>query len=220
MQKFAIIVAGGSGTRMQSELPKQFIKLKDEPILMHTIRAFSFEQIQVIVVLPESQIAFWNDLCQKQAFFLEHQVVAGGNTRFESVKNGLNSIKDLEGLVAIHDGVRPIITKDIILQAFEEAEKHGNAIVSVALKDSIREIQVDKNQAKDRSNYRLIQTPQTFQLQPIKKAFDVDYQPGFTDDASVFEFAGHSIHLIEGDYKNIKITTPEDLVVAESFLEA
>lgn len=220
MQKIAIIVAGGSGTRMQSQLPKQFIKLKGEPILMHTIRAFNIDNIQVIVVLPESQIPFWNELCQKQTFFVDHSVVAGGQTRFESVKNGLNSIKQTEGLVAIHDGVRPIITKEIIQNAYKEAEQHGNAIASVALKDSIREVNHEGNEAKDRSNYRLIQTPQTFQLQLIKKAFEVSYQPIFTDDASVFEYAGHSIHLIEGDYKNMKITTPEDLLVAESFLDA
>ena len=153
-------------------------------------------------------------------FFINHSVVAGGKTRFESVKNGLNSIQETEGLVAIHDGVRPIITEEIIRQAFKESEQHGNAIVSIALKDSIREVNHISNEAKDRSNYRLIQTPQTFQLQLIKKAFEVSYQPSFTDDASVFEHAGNSIHLIEGNYKNIKITTPEDLVVAESFLEA
>lgn len=215
-----MIVAGGSGTRMQSELPKQFIKLKGEPILMHTIRAFSFDGIKVIVVLPKSQIIFWKELCQKQAFFLEHKVVEGGKTRFESVKNGLNSIEANEGLVAIHDGVRPIIKKEIIISSFLSAEKNGNAIVSVPLKDSIREINKDQNEHKDRSKYRLIQTPQTFQLQLIRSAFEVDYKTHFTDDASVLEYAGNKINLIDGDYRNIKITTPEDLIVAESFLEA
>lgn len=215
-----MIVAGGSGTRMQSELPKQFIKLKGEPILMHTIRAFSYDGIKVTVVLPKSQISFWNELCQKQAFFLEHTVVKGGNTRFESVKNGLNSIEVNEGLVAIHDGVRPIIKKEIIDLAFMSAEQNGNAIVSVPLKDSIRKVEYKQNEHKDRSKYRLIQTPQTFQLQLIKSAFEVNYQSHFTDDASVLEYAGHRINLIDGDYRNLKITTPEDLLVAESFLEA
>ena len=215
-----MIVAGGSGTRMQSELPKQFIKLKGEPILMHTIRAFSFDGIKVIVVLPKSQIVFWKELCQKQAFFLEHKVVEGGKTRFESVKSGLKSIEANEGLVAIHDGVRPIIKKEIINSSFLYAEKNGNAIVSVPLKDSIREINESQNEHKDRNKYRLIQTPQTFQLQLIRSAFEVDYKTHFTDDASVLEYAGNKINLIDGDYRNIKITTPEDLIVAESFLEA
>ena len=205
---------------MQSQLPKQFIKLKGEPILMHTIRAFAQDDIEVIVVLPEVQITFWKELCQKQAFFLDHKVVAGGQTRFHSVRNGLDTIEALDGLVAIHDGVRPIITKDIINLSYSEAETHGSAITSVALKDSIREVGKDHNMARNRADYRLIQTPQTFQIQLLKKAFEVDHQESFTDDASVFENAGHKIHLIDGDYRNIKITTPEDLIVAESFLEA
>lgn len=220
MQKYAVIVAGGSGTRMKSDLPKQFIKLKGEPVLMHTIRAFSFDAIAIILVLPESQISFWQELCQKHAFFLNHKVVAGGNTRFASVKNGLSAIAEDKGLVAIHDGVRPIIKKEIISAAFKAATHYGNAIVSVELKDSIRELGRGQNSAKDRTNYRLIQTPQTFQLHLIKAAFETKYKDSFTDDASVFESAGHQIHLIDGDYRNIKITTPEDLLVAESFLEA
>lgn len=220
MQKYVIIVAGGSGTRMRSQLPKQFMPLNGKPTLMHTLQAFYFDDIQIILVLPEKQIPFWKELCQKNALFIPHEIVSGGESRFHSVKNGLDSIEVENGLVAIHDGVRPIITKDIILSSFEEASKHGNAIVSLPLKDSIRELSKDGNTAKDRSRFRLIQTPQTFQLQLIKKAFNSANHTNFTDDASVLEAHGEEIHLIDGDYKNIKITTPEDLLVAETYLEA
>ena len=220
MQRFAIIVAGGSGSRMQSELPKQFIELQGQPILMHTIRAFNFGEIEITVVLPSSQVSFWKELCQKHDFKVSHQVIHGGQTRFESVKNGLDSIDASQGLVAIHDGVRPIIRKELIDHTYLQAAQYKSAITSVPLKDSIREIKNTSNIAKDRQQFRLIQTPQTFQIQALKKAFEVDYHPSFTDDASVFEHDGHAIHLINGDYRNIKITTPEDLLIAESFLRA
>jgi len=217
MQKHALIVAGGSGTRMKSDLPKQFISLNGMPILMHTLKAFSFNDASITLVLPEAQISFWKELCQKHAFFLAHQIVAGGLSRFESVKNGLSQLPDI-GLVAIHDGVRPIISEEIIEASYTEASLKGNAIVSVPLKDSIREVSAQGNRAVERDNYRLIQTPQTFQLPLIKKAFDTPYSDAFTDDASVLEHAGEEINLIEGDYRNIKVTTPEDLLIAESFL--
>jgi len=220
MQKFAIIVAGGSGTRMRSELPKQFISVAGKPILMHSLEAFNFDSTQIILVLPKKQISFWKELCQKNAFFLAHKIVEGGSSRFESVQNGLNSIAEADGLVAIHDGVRPIIKKEIIKDSFAQAKEKGNAIVSVPLKDSIRIIDGEKNYAKDRAAFRLIQTPQTFKVQLIKEAFDSATHTNFTDDASVLEAYGKEIHLIEGDYRNIKITTPEDLMVAESYLEA
>ncbi len=217
MQKHAVIVAGGSGTRMQSSLPKQFIEVLGQPILMHTLEAFAFDNIQLILVLPASQIGFWHELCQKHAFNIPHKVVEGGSARFHSVNNGLNAI-DGEGLVAIHDGVRPLIARDIIQMAFSVAEEKGNAIVSVPLKDSIREYTAQHNKMVDRMNYRLVQTPQTFRLSLIKKAFKTEFNDGFTDDASVLEAMGEEIHLIDGDYRNIKITTPEDLKVAEAFL--
>jgi 2-C-methyl-D-erythritol 4-phosphate cytidylyltransferase len=217
MQKHALIVAGGSGTRMKSDLPKQFISLNGMPILMHTLKAFSFNDVTITLVLPEAQMSFWKELCQKHAFFLPHQLVPGGLTRFESVKNGLSQLPEM-GLVAIHDGVRPIIAQEIIEASFTEALLKGNAIVSVPLKDSIREVSGNGNRAVERANYRLIQTPQTFQLPLIKKAFETPYSDAFTDDASVLEHAGEEINLIEGDYHNIKVTTPEDLMIAESFL--
>lgn len=218
MQKYAIIVAGGSGSRMKSETPKQFLELSGQPILMHTLRAFYFDNTQLILVLPESQFDFWISLCEKHSFTIPYQLVKGGETRFHSVKNGLDSIKANNGLVAIHDGVRPIIKKEIITNAYNLAAKHGSAIASVPLKDSIREVSNEQNHHVDRVNYRLIQTPQTFQLQPIKKAFEAGFRQSFTDDASVFEFSGQNVHLFSGDYKNIKITTPEDLQIAETFL--
>ncbi len=218
MHKHAIIVAGGSGTRMQSELPKQFLLLGGKSILMHTIEAFHFDDIQITLVLPKDQIQIWKDLCLKHNFNHAINIVEGGATRFQSVKNGLNSIADSTGLVAIHDGVRPFIHRSIISESFNQASIKGSAITSVPLKDSLREVTSESNHAVDRSKFRLIQTPQTFQLAHIKKAFEKPYQSTFTDDASVFENNGHSINLIEGDYRNIKITTPEDLSVAESFL--
>ena len=220
MQKYAIVVAGGSGTRMKSELPKQFIKLAGKPILMHTLEAFHFDDIQIILVLPESQIPYWKELVDEHQFKIPHNIIAGGEQRFHSVKNGLSSIKADDGLVAIHDGVRPLIKRQIISESFEQAKRAGNAIASIQLKDSIRSITPHANQQEDRTNFRLIQTPQTFKIQLIKRAFEQEYTPSFTDDASVLEQAGHSINLIEGDYKNIKITTPEDLLVAETLLKA
>ena len=218
VQNYAIIVAGGSGSRMKSEIPKQFLELNGQPILMHTLRAFYFDSTELILVLPEPQFEYWISLCEKHSFTISYKLVKGGETRFHSVKNGLDSIEGTEGLVAIHDGVRPIIKKEIIDNAYHLAAKHGSAIASVPLKDSIRVINQEGNSHVDRVNYRLIQTPQTFQLQLIKKAFEAGFRQSFTDDASVFEFSGQKVHLFEGDYRNIKITTPEDLQIAETFL--
>ena len=217
MQKYAVIVAGGSGTRMQSLLPKQFIEVLGQPILMHTLEAFAFDGIEIILVLPVSQIDFWNDLCKKYAFEIPHKVVEGGSARFHSVNNGLNSIEG-DGLVAIHDGVRPLIARDIIQMAYSVAAEKGNAIVSVPLKDSIREYTTSQNKMVDRNNYRLNSDPQTFQVSLIKEAFKTEFIESFTDDASVLEALGKTIHLVDGDYRNIKITTPEDLKVAQAFL--
>lgn len=211
-------MAGGSGTRMQSEIPKQFIELKGLPILMYTINAFHYDNIQIILVLPDNQIDFWKQLIDQFGFKTPHQIVIGGSSRFDSVKNGLKSILSDDGLVAIHDGVRPLVNREIINRSFEVASTNGNAIVSIPLKDSIRSVDSTVNRQEDRSRFRLIQTPQTFQLNLIKKAFEQPFDPLFTDDASVLEKAGFSINLIEGSYQNIKITTPEDLLIAESFL--
>ncbi len=221
MNRYAIIVAGGSGSRMQSELPKQFIELGGKPILMHTVEAFAnCSPIQIILVLPQKDIELWNSLCVKHNFSIPVKMATGGETRFHSVKNGITSIKDDTGLVAIHDGVRPFISKDIIEKSFTSAQEKLSGVVAVELKDSIREDKNNVNKALNRADYKLIQTPQTFSLAAIKKAFKTPYQNFFTDDASVFEHAGNSIELVEGDYRNIKLTTPEDLIVGEAFLKS
>jgi 2-C-methyl-D-erythritol 4-phosphate cytidylyltransferase len=220
MQKYVVIVAGGSGTRMKREIPKQFIPVAGKPILMHTLDAFYqvSSQINIILVLPESQLLGWKSLCAQYNFTLPHITTTGGKTRFHSVKNGLAQITG-QGLVAIHDGVRPLVTPKIILNSFAMAEKQGNAVTAVALKDSIRWAKESENKVVNRNEYQLIQTPQTFRVSLIKKAFEQDYDPRFTDDATVLEATGAKINLIEGDYSNIKITTPEDLIVAGSLLK-
>ncbi|GAL82861.1 2-C-methyl-D-erythritol 4-phosphate cytidylyltransferase [Sporocytophaga myxococcoides] len=221
LPKYAIIVAGGSGTRMNSEVPKQFILLNGLPILMHTVKNFFFydSKITIILVLPSSQISAWNHLCQEHHFNFPLEIVHGGNTRFQSVKNGLAHIKEERGLVAIHDGVRPLIRKNIIQNAFKSAEIYGSGIVAVNSKDSLRVLKGNESEAVDRSLYKCIQTPQCFDLNLLKKAFDTEELPTFTDDATVFEHAGHKISLVEGGYENIKITTPEDLIIAEALLK-
>jgi len=218
MNKTALIVAGGSGTRMESNLPKQFLLLAEKPILMHTIEAFYNSGVNyIILVLPQGQIEFWKQLCQTHQFTIQHQIVAGGASRFESVQNGLLHCNDND-LVAIHDGVRPFISKEIITLSFETAAQKGNAVAAVRLKDSIRKVELLSNKNVNRDNYYLIQTPQTFKAQLIKEAYAAQDHINFTDDASVLESNGHAINLIAGDYKNIKITTPEDLLVGEAFL--
>ena len=214
IKKYAIIVAGGSGSRMKSDIPKQFIEVGGLPILMHTLKRFkqADSEIDLILVLPESQFEYWNELCLKYPT-VPHQLVKGGITRFQSGFNGLQVIED-EGLVAIHDGVRPFVSVDIINESFKIAAEKGTAVVSVPSKDSVRV----NGQAIDRSTVRLIQTPQTFQISLIKKAFETEELSTFTDDASVAEHAGFEINLIEGNYENIKITTPEDLLWATVIL--
>lgn len=219
MQKIALIVAGGSGTRMETNVPKQFLLLAGKPILMHTIEAFYNSEIShIILVLPLGEMEYWNELCQKNGFTIKHQLVAGGSSRFESVNNGLQYCNN-EDLVAIHDGVRPFISKEIILKSFETALEKGNAVAAVRLKDSIRKVELLGNKNVNRDNYYLIQTPQTFKVELIKQAYAAQNHINFTDDASVLEANGLAINLIAGDYKNIKITTPEDMLIAEAFLK-
>ncbi|BDC99926.1 2-C-methyl-D-erythritol 4-phosphate cytidylyltransferase [Persicobacter psychrovividus] len=220
-QKYAVIVAGGSGSRMQSDIPKQFLLVDQLPILMHTINAFYAysSEINVIVVLPSAEIPYWHELCTKHRFDKKVTVTAGGASRFQSVKNGLSIIKD-SGLVAIHDGVRPFVSTAVIQQSFAVAEQKGNAVVAVPMKDSLRQVnQDDTNNSVDRAAFRIIQTPQTFQTELLIGAYDTPELTTFTDDASVIEHAGHAIHLIDGTYENIKITTPEDLPIAEVLLK-
>jgi 2-C-methyl-D-erythritol 4-phosphate cytidylyltransferase len=215
-----IIVAGGTGSRMQQNLPKQFILLGEKPILMHTIMRFHTynSEIENVVVLPQNQIAFWKDLCETHQFGLKHTVVAGGETRFQSVKNGMAALKN-KGVVAVHDGVRPFVSKEIIAEAFAVAIAKGNSVVAVPLKDSIRQVNGNTNKAVDRSHFRLIQTPQCFRVELLQKAYSLPEESTFTDDASVVERLGEEINLTEGSYENIKITTPEDLLWAEVLIK-
>lgn len=214
-------MAGGSGTRMGSDMPKQFLEINQKPILQLTIEKFYHHDaaIDIIVVLPKSQIEYWKTICAQTHFNIQHQIVEGGNSRFQSVKNGLLSIQSTD-FVAIHDGVRPFVDFNTIDESFASAQKFGNGIAAVALKDSIR-IKTDDTTTKalDRSQCYLMQTPQTFQFELIKKAFRQDEQPIFTDDASVLEYYGEKIRLTNGTYTNIKITTKEDLVLAEAFVK-
>lgn len=221
MSLYAIIVAGGTGSRMQSEVPKQFIPVGGLPILMHTLTRFyqAFPSIQIILVLPEKDISTWNTLCNQYTFTVSHLQVPGGETRFHSVQNGLQAITATDGLVAIHDGVRPFVPLATIKHSFDEAREKGCAITVIPLKDSIRKVNVDgTSQTVDRTHFRLVQTPQTFQLPVIRQSFSQAVHTNFTDDASVAEAAGFQLSLIDGSYENIKITTPEDLLWAEAFL--
>jgi 2-C-methyl-D-erythritol 4-phosphate cytidylyltransferase len=221
LKEYALIVAGGKGTRIKSKLPKQFLELNGLPILMHTINAFFrySDSIRIILVLPEDDFETWAALCKKHNFNKPIQLQTGGETRFQSVKNGLSKIEG-DGLVAIHDGVRPLVSEDIIGASFRLAAVHQSAVAAVRLKESIRMTDQDNTKAVDRSRFRLIQTPQTFQVNLIKKAYQSKDDPSLTDDASVAERAGHIISLFEGSYENIKITTPEDLVVAEALMNS
>ncbi len=224
VQVYAIIVAGGSGSRMKSEIPKQFLPLKGKPILIHTVEKFlQIPDIQVIVVLPKNDIEYWNEITVSnetiQSFKSSITIAVGGASRFQSVKNGLATIKT-HGLVAVHDGVRPLINLDIIQNSYKVAAEKGSAVTSVWVKDSVREVEASgESIALDRTKLKLVQTPQTFQINLMKRAFEVEEQAFFTDCASVLEFAGEKITLIDGAYENIKITTPEDMLVAEAFLQ-
>ncbi len=223
MQKFAIIVAGGSGSRMKTDIPKQFLMLSGKPVLFHTIEAFqnSDTNLHIKLVLPANQFDMWAALCRQFNFVFNGELITGGETRFHSVKNGLGAITADEGIVAVHDGVRPLITPDTIAAAFRKAEEEGTAVVSVPLKDSLREVKPDgSNVAAFRDVYRIVQTPQVFRLDWMRDAFQTEWMPGFTDCASVLEYGGYPIHFVDGNYTNIKITTPEDLILATAFLKA
>ena len=216
-----IIVAGGSGSRFKSDILKQFIELDGKPILMHSIAAFYKYQknIEIIVVLPEQQIDFWHSLCKKHNFKIKHRLENGGKTRFESVKKGLDTVKFSQNLIAIHDGVRPLVSQNTIKRCFQEAEISGNAIPTILPVDSVRQISKGTNIPTDRSKLRLIQTPQIFKIDILKKAYKQKYKESFTDDASVIEAMGEKINLVEGNRENIKITNKIDMVIAEALFE-
>lgn len=219
MNRYAVIVAGGRGSRMQSELPKQFMLLLDLPVLMHTIERFvmAYEDIHFILVLPKDQVAFWKNLCAQMDFSIDHEITDGGETRFESVQKGL-ALCPGEGVVAIHDGVRPLVTPELIRRCFAQAEEHGSALPVIPLSQSVRKTENGTNHSVSRDGLVTVQTPQCFRLSELKPCYNLAYDPSFTDDASVFEAAGHKVHLVEGEATNLKITTPEDLKIAEAIL--
>lgn len=214
-----IIVAGGKGLRMGSELPKQFLNVGGKPVLMRTIEAFyNFDKsIRIIVALSASYREHWSKLCKGYGFSVYHEVVEGGETRFHSVKNGLELVG--EGWVAVHDAVRPFTSISLLKTCFDAAKQYKAVIPVIDVTDSLREI-VGENDSKivDRSKYRMVQTPQVFESALLIKAYETDFSESFTDDASVVEIYGHAIHLVEGERANIKITTPFDLDLGEVIL--
>ncbi|MEG1539245.1 MAG: 2-C-methyl-D-erythritol 4-phosphate cytidylyltransferase [Muribaculaceae bacterium] len=220
MKRYAIIVAGGKGSRFESTIPKQFVPLRGIPVLMHTIKAFhsTDNSISILLALPKGQIAYWQSLCKEYSFTIPHIIIEGGDTRFQSVKNCLTTISSLDGVVAIHDGVRPLITKEIITKAYEVAEIKGSAIPVIAVTDSIRMKDEHGSKAMKRDNLVAVQTPQTFRCNLIIEAYKTPFSDRYTDDASVFENSGHEIVLIDGNSKNIKITNPFDIALAELLL--
>lgn len=220
MQKFVVVVAGGKGLRMGSEIPKQFMLLNNLPILMHTLSNFFRwdNKVNLILVLPENQRDYWNQLCLEYQFTVPHQITKGGETRFHSVLNGLQLVPK-NTLVAIHDAVRPFVSKNTIQQCFDEAKAKGNAIPFTFIPDSLRWIENGESKILNRDKVIKILTPQVFQSNILHLAFQQTYQDFFTDDASVIENIGEKINLVEGNPENIKITTPNDLIVAEAYIK-
>lgn len=220
MNRYTIIVAGGSGSRFGATIPKQFVALAGKPLLMHTIKAFhNYDNaMKIIVALPAEHMSLWQDLCLQHSFEIKHLAIEGGSNRFESVRNALESIKDSKGLVAIHDGARPLVTKELIQKGFETAEMCGTAIPAVPVTDSIRQLDRQGSHTVNRESFVAVQTPQIFNLEILQKAYTADYSPTFTDDASVVEFNGQSVTLYDGSSENIKITRPIDLKIAETIL--
>jgi 2-C-methyl-D-erythritol 4-phosphate cytidylyltransferase len=219
MERFVLIVAGGSGRRMGATIPKQFLPLCGRPLLMHTIEKFHNydNSLNITIVLPAQHISFWNELIGQHHFSVPHKIVAGGEERFHSVKKGLDTLPE-DGLVAIHDGVRPMVSAETIARCFEEGEKTGSAIPVVAPSESVRMLTVNGSLPLNRDVVRLVQTPQVFSLAIIKTSYQVDFSREFTDDAMVAEKAGYPVSLVDGNRENIKITTEDQLHYAETLL--
>ena len=216
-----IIVAGGKGLRMRSDLPKQFIPVGGKPVLMHTLEAFyTFDKdIRIVLVLPESHQEYWKSLCNDYNFTVPHYIATGGETRFHSVKSGLSMVEP--GIVAVQDGVRPFASKELVSRCFEAAKIYKAVIPVINSTDSLREITTaTESRIIDRSKIRLVQTPQVFEYDLLQKAYETGYNETFTDDASVIEATGATIHLVEGETTNIKITTPLDLKIGEVILQS
>ena len=218
VKQAVIFVAGGTGTRMGSPLPKQFLTLNNTPILIHTLRNFfSFNRnFEMIVVMHHDYISFWKDLCLQFEDVPEHTVVAGGEERFHSVKNGIEAVSSDVKHIAIHDAVRPLVSHETLTRCFNALNEHNAVVPAIPINDSIREVHGVLNKSVDRSLYKRIQTPQCFESTMLKEAYSKPFSPLFTDDASVVEANDHSVFLVEGNLENIKITSPIDLIVGES----
>ena len=221
MIKYVIIVAGGSGKRMNSDIPKQFLEINHIPVLMHTINCFlnADNSYQIRIVLPQEEIDRWTGICHKKGYQISGQLIPGGETRFHSVKNGIDGIES-DSLVAIHDGVRPLVSEEVIKRCFSLANTYEAVIPVWDIRESLRKIEGLSNKHVDRAMFKIIQTPQVFQGNVILKAYQQNYSPRFTDDASVVESIGYSIHLTEGNRENIKITDAFDLKIATYLLSA
>jgi 2-C-methyl-D-erythritol 4-phosphate cytidylyltransferase len=218
---YVIIVAGGKGLRMGSDIPKQFLPIGGKPVLMRTLERFRAydDALQIILVLPEAQQAYWRELCGQYHFDVEYQLANGGQTRFHSVQNGLALVPDeAEGVVGVHDGVRPFPSIEVIRNCYATAREKKAVIPVIPVVETVRHLEGDKSVTVPRGDYRLVQTPQTFDIQLLKAANRQPYNDGFTDDASVVESYGFEITLVEGNRENIKITTPYDLKIAEVLL--
>ena len=221
MKEFVIIVAGGKGLRMGSDIPKQFLPIGGKPVLMRTLERFReySANLQIILVLPKAQQDYWQELCKEYEFGVKYQLADGGETRFHSVQNGLALIpNDAEGVVGVHDGVRPFPSIDVIRRCYETAQSQKAVVPVIPVVETVRHLENEKSVTVPRDEYCLVQTPQTFDIQLLKAANRQPYNDSFTDDASVVESYGHPIFLVEGNRENIKITTPFDLKIAETLI--
>ena len=216
MKKHIIIVAGGKGLRMGGDIPKQFLPVCGKPVLMRTLEAFHVydASIHLILVLPVSQQAYWKQLCEEYQFNLAHEIADGGETRFHSVKNGLALIKE-DGLVGVHDGVRPFVSQDVIARCYDEALSLKAVIPVIGVVETVRHLTEGGSETVPRDQYKLVQTPQVFDVALLRRAYEQTYTDMFTDDASVVEALGEKVYLVEGNRENIKLTTPFDLKLAE-----
>ena len=216
MKKYIIIVAGGKGLRMGGDIPKQFLPVCGKPVLMRTLEAFHAydASMRLILVLPVSQQAYWKQLCEEYQFDLVHEIANGGETRFHSVKNGLALVKE-DGLVGVHDGVRPFVSQEVIARCYEEAVSLKAVIPVIGVVETVRHLMGEGSETVPRDQYKLVQTPQVFDVTLLRRAYQQEYTDLFTDDASVVEALGEKVYLVEGNRENIKLTTPFDLKLAE-----
>ncbi len=219
MKKYVVLVAGGSGNRMNSSVPKQFLLLKGKPVLYYSIKTFleAYTDMQVILVLPEEHIAAGQEIIDAFFDYRRIQITVGGRTRFHSVQNGLQLVNE-EGIVFVHDAVRCLVSKDLIQRCYTAVVEKGSAVPVIDCKDSIRLVNENQNEAIDRGKIKIVQTPQAFYSKILLPAFNIDYKEKFTDEATVVEAYGLSVHLVQGEDKNLKITKPVDLLIAESLL--